>query len=317
MASKYGQWKAPSDIKESIFKPLCHPLYPKISKEVDEFFLKHWKFPDENSRRKFVDADFCGWTCLCYPLALDERAALGCKFITHLFLVDDQIDLVSLKDAQEYIERLILIIRGVQKPDRSIPAEWIMWDIWEEMRAVDAELAHTLEEPTFILLRAQVDKTRLDTGDLATYFQFRVKDIGTENSCALMQFCMGIHMTDEERRLALPVTLNFGRHLICINDVYSYEKEVRVQDEGKQEGGVLVSAVPIVAKLVQVDIESAKRIILMMCREWETNHHRLVAEILKEHPSPAIETFCKGIEYQYSGNELWSNETPRYNESQA
>ncbi|KAI1635180.1 Aristolochene synthase [Biscogniauxia mediterranea] len=317
MVSKHGQWTAPSDIKESIFKPLCHPLYPKISKEENEFFLKHWNFPDEDSRRKFVAADFCRFSCLSYPLTLEDRSALCCKLITLLFLVDDQIDLTSLEDAQEYNERLILIARGVQKPDRSIPAEWIMWDIWEEMRAVDAELAHKLEEPTFIFLRAQVDKTRLDTGDLATYFQFREKDIGTELVCALMNFGMGIHMTDEEWRLALPVASNFGRNLLCLNDVYSYEKEVRVQDEGKQEGGVLVSAVPIVAKLVQVDIESAKRIIWMMCREWETNHHRLVAEILKEHPSPAIEAFCKGIEYQYSGNELWSHETPRYKEGQA
>ncbi|KAI0599443.1 Aristolochene synthase in complex with 12,13-Difluorofarnesyl diphosphate [Biscogniauxia sp. FL1348] len=317
MASNYGQWTAPPDIKGSIFKTLCHPLYPKISKEVDEYFLKHWNFPDENSRRKYIAADFNRFSCLSYPLSLDDRMELGCRFITLLFLVDDEIDLMSLQDAQAYNERLILIARGVQEPDRSIPAEWIMWDLWEDMRAVDAELAHILEEPTFIFLRAQVDKTRLNTGNLAAYFEFRQKDIGTELVCALMNFCMGLHITDEEWRLVRPVAFNFGRHLLSLNDVYSYEKEVRVQDEGKQEGGVLVSAVPIVAKLVQVDVESAKRIIWMMCREWEANHHRLVAEILKKHPSPAIEAFCKGIEYQYSGNEVWSHETRRYKETKA
>ncbi|KAI5920659.1 Aristolochene synthase [Camillea tinctor] len=315
MTSKYNQWTPSPDLKGSIFKPLCHPLYSKISKETDDFFLKHWNFPNEESRRKFLAADYSRFACLNYPLSLDDRIGFACRIITLLFLTDDEIDLMSLKDAEAYNERLILIARGIQKPDRSIPAEWIMWDLWEDMRAHDAELAYTVEGPCFLFMRAQVDKTRLHTGNLADYFEFREKDIGTALVCAIMTFCMGLHISDEGLQLVRPVISNFAKNLLCFNDIYSYEKELRVQDEGQQEGGIVVSAVPIVAELAQVDTESAKRILWTMCREWEAHHHRLVAVILKEHPSPTLETFCKGIEYQFAGNELWSHESGRYKAS--
>jgi aristolochene synthase len=42
---------------------------------------------------------------------------------------------MPIEDAEIYNERLILIARGIQRPDPSIPAEWMMWDLWEDMRA--------------------------------------------------------------------------------------------------------------------------------------------------------------------------------------
>lgn len=125
---------------------------------------------------------------------------------------------------------------------------------------------------------------------------------------------MDLKISEQELQLAKPVVSNFAKNLLCFNDIYSYEKELRVQDEGKKEGGIIVSAVPMVASLAQVGTQSAKRILWTMCREWEYNHHQLVKEILKKHPSSTLEAYFRGIEYQYSGNELWSHETGRYKE---
>lgn len=86
---------------------------------------------------------------------------------------------MSLKDAEEYNEKLILIARGLQQPDRSVPAEWMMWDLWEDMRAHDKEGAFLVEAPCFLFMRAQVDHMRLNPGGLSGYFEFREKDIGT------------------------------------------------------------------------------------------------------------------------------------------
>ena len=121
-----------------------------------------------------------------------------------------------------------------------------------------------------------------------------------------MTFGMGIILTEEEKELVRPVVSNFAKNLI-----YSYEKELRVQ-EGGHTGGQILSAVPIVEALANVGPESAKRILWTMCREWEVNHHRLVAETLRKYPSSKLEAFFKGLEYQYTGNELWSHETGRY-----
>lgn len=126
-----------------------------------------------------------------------------------------------------------------------------------------------------------------------------------------MTFGMGIILTEEEKELVRPVVSNFAKNLLCFNDIYSYEKELRVQ-EGGHTGGQILSAVPIVEALANVGPESAKRILWTMCREWEVNHHRLVAETLRKYPSSKLEAFFKGLEYQYTGNELWSHETGRY-----
>ena len=50
-----------------------------------------------------------------------------------------------------------------------------------------------------------------------------------------------------------------------------------------------------------------------MVRAWEVRHFEPVDEILSKHPSSAIATYLKGLEYQTAGNERWSLLTPRYN----
>ncbi|KFA76884.1 hypothetical protein S40288_09299 [Stachybotrys chartarum IBT 40288] len=312
MRVQNNDYESMAVLKPSIFRTLCHPSYPQITKETDDYFLKHWNFPDQKSRKKFISADFSRFACLNYPLALDDRISFACRIITLLFLTDDEIDYMSLEDAEAYNENLILIARGLKQPDRTIPAEWMMWDLWEDIRGHDEKLARTVEDPCFLFMRAQVDKTRLSPGSLDNYFEFREKDIGTALVCAIMTFSMGLHMTDTELQLAQPVVSNFAKNLLCFNDIYSYEKELRVQAEGKQEGGVIVSAVPMVAALAKVGTESAKRILWTMCREWEIHHHGLVAETLRLYPSQNLESFFHSLEYQYSGNELWNHETGRY-----
>ncbi|KAI1434150.1 Aristolochene synthase [Xylaria sp. CBS 124048] len=311
MPSAIDAWSPSSDLAPSIFRPICHAQYPKIANEVNDYFLKNWKFPDEKSRQKFIAADYSRFACLNYPLTSDSRIGFACRIITLLFLTDDEIDHMPIEIAEEYNERLILIARGLERPDPTIPAEWMMWDLWEDMRAHNKELAHSVEAPCFLFMRAQVDKTRLELDDLSLYFQFREKDIGTALVCAIMTFGMGIILTEEEQALARPVVSNFAKNLLCFNDIYSYEKELRVQ-EGGHTGGQILSAVPIVEALAKVGPESAKRILWTMCREWEHNHHRLVAETLKNYPSTTLESFFRGLEYQYAGNELWSHETGRY-----
>ncbi|KAI0966357.1 Aristolochene synthase, partial [Xylaria arbuscula] len=312
MANTNGSPLPNLDLNPSIFKLLCHASYSKIAPEINEYFLKHWNFRNDKSRKKFIAADYPRFVCLSYPLSSDDRIGFACRIITILFLIDDEIDHMPIEVAEEYNERLILIAQGIQRPDLTIPAEWMMWDLWEDMRKHHGELTKTIEDPCFLFMRAQVDKTRLNLDDLSLYFQFREKDIGTALVCAVMTFGMGMKLTDNEQELVGPAVSNLGKHLFCVNDIYSYEKEVRVQGESGQTGGQVVSAVPIVAAVAKVGPESAKRILWTMCREWEANHYRLTEEVLTDHPSPTLKAYLKGLEYQYSGNEVWSRETGRY-----
>jgi hypothetical protein len=78
-------------IPPAYFKPICHPRMRVVATEVDGYFLKHWPFPNDKARKKFLDAGFSRVTCLYYPEALDDRIHFGCRLLTLLFLIDGMV----------------------------------------------------------------------------------------------------------------------------------------------------------------------------------------------------------------------------------
>jgi aristolochene synthase len=75
-------------IPPSAWAPRCHRLVDQVSREVDDYFLSRWNWPDEKSKRIFVAAGFSRVTCLYFPLASDDRINLACNLLAVLFLVD-------------------------------------------------------------------------------------------------------------------------------------------------------------------------------------------------------------------------------------
>jgi aristolochene synthase len=69
-----------------------HPRMNEVVKEVDDYFLRNWPFPDDNARDKFLAAGFSRVTCLYFPNALDDRIHFACRLLTVLFLVDGKHD---------------------------------------------------------------------------------------------------------------------------------------------------------------------------------------------------------------------------------
>ena len=72
----------------SILKSRCHHLELQITREVEDYFIRHWPFPDENAVQKFRAAGFSRVTCCYFPEALDDRIVLAAQLLTLLFLVD-------------------------------------------------------------------------------------------------------------------------------------------------------------------------------------------------------------------------------------
>lgn len=85
---------------------------------------------------------------------------------------------MSLEEGCAYNEKLMPIARGDVQPDRSVPVEWIMYDLWENMRSHDRQLADDVLEPTFTFMRAQTDKARLTIRGMGPYLIYREKDVG-------------------------------------------------------------------------------------------------------------------------------------------
>ena len=85
---------------------------------------------------------------------------------------------MSSEEGSAYNESSIPFCQGERLPERSIPVQWIMFELWEDMRACDKKLADELQEPVFIFMRAQTSRTRLTVRSLGPYLEHRQGDVG-------------------------------------------------------------------------------------------------------------------------------------------
>ncbi|KAF4556513.1 Aristolochene synthase-like protein [Elsinoe fawcettii] len=292
--------------------PMIHPRAEEVAQQVDGDFIRDWGFPNDKTKQKFLDAGFSRVTCLYFPMALDDRIHWACRLLTILFLVDDILEDMSFEDGKAYNDTLMPIMRGDALPDRTRPVEWIMYDMWQGMRACDHELANTVLEPTFVFMRAQTDKNRTHMKNLGEYLDYREADVGKALLSALMCFSMGLVLSADERALVRPFERNCSKQISIVNDICSWEKEVLAAQSGHAEGSVLCSAVRILADETDLSVKATKRLLWAMAREWSDHHDRLVKKLEREGCGEGVRRYLKGLEYQMSGNEEWSLSTLRY-----
>lgn len=131
---------------------------------------------------------------------------------------------------------------------------------------------------------------------------------------ALMRYSMALYVTPDELESVEEIERNVSKHLSVVNDIFSWEKEVLASQSGHEEGSALCSSVQVMASEAEIETAAAKRVLWSMCREWERRHSELEAGYKKRKPAPSqsILTYIKGLEYQISGNEQWSETTKRY-----
>jgi aristolochene synthase len=170
--------QVPGDLRPTIFTARKHPNTNEVVKHVNNFFLEHWPFKNDKQRERFVDEGYAWFVCINCPMSLDERMHWGCRLLTTGFLIDDLLDRMSVEEGVAHQVKVVGCARGNLLPDRNIPAQWIMYDLFEEMRAVDKQLADELLEPTIDFLVAQADGDRMKPMNLKEYFDYRDADLG-------------------------------------------------------------------------------------------------------------------------------------------
>ena len=89
------------------------------------------------------------------------------------------LDDMSLDEGASLYKRLTAIIKKEENPDRAIAVEWMMHDLWEEMRSINRPLTTAMEEPCFVFWQAQVDDARLDHKGLGEYMAYREGDVAS------------------------------------------------------------------------------------------------------------------------------------------
>jgi aristolochene synthase len=205
-----------------------------------------------------------------------------------------------------------------------------MYDLWESMRTHDKALADDILDPVFIFMRSQTDRVRMEIKGLGKYLEYRERDVGKAYVIsklhldiftlihqsllsALMRFSMRLQLSQSELAQMRPMEQNCSKHISIVNDIFSWEKELKAAQHLHEEGAVLCSAVKVLAGETGLDVAAAKRVLWSMVREWEMVHDYLYAELLGLGKcNTAVKQYIKGLEYQMSGNEIWSRTTLRY-----
>ena len=98
-----------------------------------------------------------------------------------------------------------------------------------------------------------------------------------------------------------------------MNDIYSWNKELKAAEEGGKDSSHVVSAVRIISQEMNLPISASKRILWSYCRELELVHETMVAEQSKKFScNSSLSSYIQGLEYLTSGNETWSRSSKRY-----
>jgi aristolochene synthase len=127
-----------------------------------------------------------------------------------------------------------------------------------------------------------------------------------------MRFSMGLQLTPAELAATSSAEMICSKHLSVMNDIWSYEKELKTSKTAHQEGGFLCTSVAILARDADLSIPATKRVLHGMCREWEVQYKENESAVLASRDTPAVRRYLLGLELQMTGNELWSSTTDRY-----
>lgn len=86
---------------------------------------------------------------------------------------------------------------------------------------------------------------------------------------ALMRFSMDIHLSGAELKSMGALESNCSKHISVINDIFSWDKELRASQTCREEGSALCSVVKILADETNLSVAAARRVLWSMVRELE------------------------------------------------
>ena len=124
---------------------------------------------------------------------------------------------------------------------------------------------------------------------------------------------MALTITEDERKLIMPITAPAFVSLALTNDFFSWQKEY---DQFKREAkaAYMVNAIWILTQEHSIEIEKAKQILKDKIASYCQEYLRLKAEFQSSKViSSDVRNYLSALELSIAGNVGWSQFTPRYN----
>lgn len=123
---------------------------------------------------------------------------------------------------------------------------------------------------------------------------------------------MGISISEEEMNLCERLTRPAWIHVCLVNDLYSWEKEYQASQ--KYDKTQTFNAIWVLMREHSFTVDQAKDFCRQKIKENVTEYLRNVEENRNnENLSPDLRRYIVCMQYQLSGNLVWSRLCPRYN----
>ncbi|KAL8689520.1 MAG: hypothetical protein Q9218_004831 [Villophora microphyllina] len=183
------------------------------------------------------------------------------------------------------------------------------------MRATDAELTEVVWQGALLCITAQVDEARMKCPDMGSLLKHRAKEAGIAFVAAVLRYSQSIHLTPSDLTLISPLHTLYALLGVTVNDILSFDKEVRHQRDCLSEGAFILNMTQALANDTELPHAASKRVLWILCREWEIQWGLIVQDIKAKGVSSNLMLYIEGMEYVLGGNEWWSWRTERYQET--
>ncbi|KAJ5306782.1 hypothetical protein N7508_005797 [Penicillium antarcticum] len=267
-----------------------------------------------------LNAHAGNFTSLCAPNCLPERFALVAYTVEYAFLHDDETDNAADHDAL-LLENQMLHQALTQSGMTSVSTR--VSEKAQRKSEVQAKIAaeYLRLDPVFgnwfisrwETFTKSVEEVRsTEFASLDEYLAFRIVDAAADWTLYNFRWGSGITLTEEEEKIADPMSYMAYAELCLVNDLFSWEKEYA--SHLKSGGDVpLVNAVHIVAVNQGLTHSAAKAVVMAEIRAHEERFCHLKEQYKgTQRPSRSVLDWLALLEHSMAGNWVWSLRVPRY-----
>ncbi|KAH9905775.1 terpenoid synthase [Xylariomycetidae sp. FL2044] len=245
---------------------------------------------------------------LCWPGGKVERVRLAAEIIETLWIYDDVIEELPHSDAtQEHANVRDTLLTGTEAPSRKSLIAGLFKDFANRLARLDEKGA-----PGVLgAIQSYLDTYDSQAGPFTTiaeFTEYRILNVGFCIMEAFMQWTTGLHLDEQEKKIARDFYLSSGRVMGLTNDLYSWTVERNERTERNW------NAVPIV--MAQYGLGEADALVFVkgLIVSHEQTTRRLGRELVGQgQGSPKMESYVEAMGLMLGGNSFWSATCPRYN----
>ncbi|KAG6008147.1 hypothetical protein E4U21_004904 [Claviceps maximensis] len=302
-----------------------HPL-DDVANAASRRFVRDWEKIIGDGLEKQTHFSFSpvgNWSSLIYPEAITERLAV-LAYLSDLGLIhDDTSERVTIEEARGKHDDL----RAALDPDneripeadadadsRASKTKKLVSQCILECVELDHELGlEMLAAFRNVWLAISERNSDKEAQNMEEYLRYRSENGGMLVFWPMLQFSLGICLSEAEHALVQPIIDAATEGLLLANDYFSWERERRELQSGRSKR--IVSAVELFVRTRGLSMDAAKREVKRAIIKAEQDFCERRDRLYETHPDLSLNlkrwVDCAGL--AVSGNHYWCSACPRQN----